>query len=54
MDKDDVQWYERHHPRGSMTGILSLLLAKYRAVSETTPADYAEIAAKALAEEHGV
>ena len=53
LDKEDVRWFEEHYPRGAITGILQILLSKFREVSAHTPAYYAEIAAKALAEEHG-
>lgn len=51
LNEDDVQWFERTYPKASLSATLGLLLEKYRRVTEFTPENYAEIAARELKEE---
>lgn len=51
INEDDVRWFEQTYPRASLSGILGLLLEKYRSVNTYTPEYYAELAAKELKEE---
>lgn len=51
LNEDDVKWFESTYPKASLSGHLSLLLEKYRRVTEHTPDYYAEIAARELKEE---
>jgi len=50
LDKDNVDWFTEQYPRASLSGILDMLLENFRKVSEFTPAHYADVAAKMLAE----
>lgn len=51
LNQDDVDWFEQTYPKSSLSATLGLLLEKFRAVTEHTPAEYAEIAARELKEE---
>ena len=51
LNKDDVDWFNQQYPKGSLSGVLSMLLEKFREANTHTPSDYASIAAKALSEE---
>lgn len=51
IDKEDAEWFDSQYPRGSMVGIVTLLLRKFREAHDRTPQDYARIAAEALAED---
>ena len=51
LDASNVAWFERTYPKGSFSWLFNMLLEKFRAANETTPADYAAIAAKELTEE---
>ena len=51
FDRSAVEWFDEQYPRGSLTGIMNLLLVKFREVSTMTAADYAKLAAESLREE---
>lgn len=53
LNGDDVAWFEQQYPKGSLSATLGMLFTKFREVNEHTPAEYAEIAARALSEELG-
>jgi hypothetical protein len=51
LDGDNVDWYYKTFPGGSLSGMLDQLLQNLREVIEHTPDEYARIAAETLAEE---
>ena len=51
ISEEDVRWFENTHPKASLSGLLGMLLAKFREVSVTTPSDYVSIAATKLKED---
>lgn len=51
LNEDDVEWFEKQYPKASLSWCLSMLLEKFRQQNTMTPADYAAMAAKELAEE---
>lgn len=53
LTEDNVKWYRESFPGMPLSLILDLLLRKYREVTTKTPADYAELAAKALRGSNG-
>ena len=50
-NEEDVQWFEEHYPKASLSWLCSVLLEKFRLVHTMTPSDYAEIAARELKDE---
>lgn len=48
INEDDLEWFERTYPNGSLTWILSMLLHEFRTATEHTPNDYAKIATESL------
>lgn len=51
LNADDVRWFSETYPSGSLTGIMQLLLSKFREVNDITPAQYAKLAAESIQEE---
>jgi hypothetical protein len=51
LDQNLVEWVENTFPEASVSGIVNLLLEKFKGAVEHTPTEYAEIAAKQFLEE---
>jgi hypothetical protein len=51
LNADNVEWFENAYPKGSLSPILSMLFDKFCESHQATPREYAEIAAKELAED---
>jgi len=51
LNKDDLEWYEKTYPNGSLTWILSMLFHEFRTATEHTPNEYAKIATESLQEQ---
>jgi hypothetical protein len=51
LSEVNVKAFERHYPTASLSWCLDLLLEKFVAAHNKTPAEYAEIAVRELKEE---
>lgn len=47
----NIENFEKHFPKGNLSWVLDMLLEKFVAQYQHTPAEYADIAARELKEE---
>lgn len=51
LNADNVEWFQRHYPQGSLAAMISMLFDKFVEANEKTPQEYAQIAAQELSED---
>lgn len=51
LNTDNVEWFESHYPRGSMSTIISMLFDKFCETHQMTPKQYADLAVEELNED---
>ncbi len=52
LSKDDISWFDEHYPHSSLSGVLGLLLSRFRMLHQVTPADIIQQAATDVKEEN--
>ena len=48
LDRDNVEWFKKTYPFGSLNGLLDALLGEFRKVHTVSPMDYATLGAQEL------
>ena len=48
VSREDLDWYEKTYPKGSLNWLLQLLLYEFRLAHKESPADYAKRGAEEL------